>query len=82
MTKQPNLPIIGNLRPDPSQGPSAYAATEPITGEQLREVERAEWCRSVNTNGRRATTGRSRYFLLAEFEGDVLVVTGEFTGVR
>ncbi|MFF0394122.1 hypothetical protein ACFYS8_36260 [Kitasatospora sp. NPDC004615] len=69
------LPIIGNLRPDPDQGPSAYAATEPITREQLRQVERAEWCRSVNT-----ATGR--YYLLVELDGQVLVVAGEFTGVR
>ncbi|MFI9784658.1 hypothetical protein ACIHEI_14295 [Kitasatospora sp. NPDC051984] len=76
------LPIIGDVRPTPGR-PDSYTATKPITVAQLRQVTKAEWCRKVNaTDGSNSGEDQGTYYALVELDGQVLVVTGEFTGVR
>ncbi|MFD5566263.1 hypothetical protein [Kitasatospora griseola] len=76
------LPIIGNLLAVPGQSDS-YTAVEPIGAAELREVIKAKWCLSCRaTDGSSTSTGCGTYYLLAELAGDVLVVRGEFVGVR
>ncbi|MFD7643018.1 hypothetical protein ACFV4P_20440 [Kitasatospora sp. NPDC059795] len=75
------LPIIGNLLP--AGQPDSYTATEPIGVAELREVIKSKWCLSCRTSdGSSTSTGCGTYYLLAEIDGDVLVVRGEFVGVR
>ncbi|MFJ1797198.1 hypothetical protein [Kitasatospora griseola] len=82
MTARTCLPIIGNLRPRPDLS-DAYTATEPIGVAELREVIRSRWCLSCRTiDGPSTTSGCGTYHLIAEIDGHVLVVTGQFAGVR
>ncbi|KDN80432.1 hypothetical protein [Kitasatospora cheerisanensis] len=75
------LPIIGTLAP--AGLPDTYTATEPIGVAELREVIKAKWCLSCRTvDGSSTSTGCGTYYLLAEIDGQVLTVRGEFAGVR
>ncbi|MFI9333036.1 hypothetical protein ACIGZJ_36560 [Kitasatospora sp. NPDC052868] len=75
-----SLPIIGAIRPTTT---TSYTATEPITAQQLTELIRSPWCRSLKaTDGPTSPAGCVTYYALVEIDGDVLVVTGTARGER
>lgn len=71
------LPIIGTIRP----AATGYTATEPISLNQLAQIARSDWCRSMRTtDGPSSAPGSITYYLAAEYEGHALTVTGTALG--